>query len=152
MAVAMSDLERRVECLEQAEEVRAFLRRYVTTMDNNPTLDALGELFTEDAVLTNPTRYVGRDAILAYYGGVLDAMESSRHHIVNSAIAIEDDGTARHLGSFVAFIRRDGRELVVQGDYDDVLVRGSDGRWRFREKGNQTADVRTLAAIAGTEE
>lgn len=140
----MSDLAERVERLEAIEAVRELIWRYASTVDRLGDIGELADLFTEDAVLTNPDRHEGRQAILDYYGGVLSALESARHHIVNSTIVVEAPGRARHRGYFLAFLRRGDDELVVVGDYDDVAVRGEDGRWRFSEKGNHTAGVKAL--------
>jgi hypothetical protein len=147
----MSDLEARIERLEAVEGVRELVWRYASTVDRLGPIDELAHVFTEDAVMINPDRHEGRGAILDYYGRVLGGFDFARHHIVNSTVTIEGPGRARHRSYFLAFIRKRGDELVVFGDYDDVAVRGDDGRWRFSEKGNHTAGVTTLSAKATTE-
>ncbi|NLT07234.1 MAG: nuclear transport factor 2 family protein [Solirubrobacterales bacterium] len=141
------DTAARLERLEAAEGVRELLQRYTATVDALPPVERLADLFCEDAVLVNPDRHEGRAAILDYYGGVLGGLEWSRHHVVNSAIEVEGPGRARHRGAFFALLRRAGADsdLLVFGDYDDVAVRGEDGRWRFAVKGNHMAGTRTLA-------
>lgn len=147
----MTELEHRIERLEAVEGVRELLWRYAATVDRLPPAHELSDLFTEDAVLVNPDRHEGRQAVLDYYGAVLGSLEWARHHIVNSLIEIEGPGRARHRGYFLAFLCRDGSEMVVYGDYDDVVVRGDDGRWRFKEKGNHAAGASTLPSAAQTE-
>jgi ketosteroid isomerase-like protein len=147
----MSDLAARVERLEAIEGVRELLWRYASTMDRLPPIAELADLFTEDAVLQGADRHEGRQAILAYYEGILSSLTAARHHIVNSTIAVESGARARHRGYFLALLERDGATLLVHGDYDDVVVRGADGRWRFQEKGNLGMSATTLRATVESE-
>ena len=138
-AVNADDLLQRVHRLEAIEAVRATLSRYAATCDSLSAGEDLGDLFTEDAVLSTVAVHEGRPAILDYYAGVFGSLSAARHHIVNSAIELEEPERARHRGYYLAILTRDGESTAVFGDYDDVLVRGADGRWRFREKGNHGA-------------
>ena len=140
----MSELQERIERLEAVEELRALLTRYATVVDNDKDVNRLRDLFTEDAALENPTRYEGRDAILDYYLGVMLALEASRHHIVNSSFELETPDRAQHRGAFLAYVARDGVVSLLCGDYDDEVVRGDDGRWRFSVKRNDIKLVRPL--------
>jgi ketosteroid isomerase-like protein len=151
MAAAMSDLESRLERVEAVEGVRELLWRYASTVDRLGPIEELADAFTEDAVLINPDRIEGRQAILEYYGGVLGSVEFAHHHITNSTITVEQPGRARHRSYFVALIRRAGGEVLVFGEYDDVAVRCDDGLWRFSEKGNNVASATALPAKATTE-
>jgi hypothetical protein len=144
MAAAMSDdITQRLDRLEAVEGVRLLLARYAIASDSL-LAGNLVELFTEDVVLRNPAEYHGRDAVLQYYDGVLSTLISGRHHIVNSTIEIEAPDRARHRGYFLAFLFRATEALIVFGNYDDVVVRGADGAWRFQEKGNYAAGTAPL--------
>jgi SnoaL-like protein len=141
----MSGLEERIERLEAAEELRALLATYASVVDNDKDVNRLRDLFTADAALENPTRYEGRDAILEYYLGVMQALEASRHHVVNSSFEFETPTRVRHRGAFLAYVTRGGVTSLLCGDYDDEVVRGDDGRWRFRVKRNAIRVAHPLA-------
>lgn len=133
--MSTDDLARRLGRLEAIEAVRELLARYAAACDRLQAND-LTDLFTEDAVLTSASRYEGRTAIIDYYDGVLSSLVSARHHVINSAIELETPDRATHRAYFLAFLTRDSGPTVVLGDYLDVVVRGTDDVWRFREKGN----------------
>jgi uncharacterized protein (TIGR02246 family) len=140
VAAAMSEasIESRLERLEAAEDIRSLLRRYTSTMDALPPISELADLFTEDATLnTGSAEVVGRAAILEHYDRVLSPLVSCRHYLSNSTIEPLGPGVARHRSYFVALLNGEGEAKLIQGDYDDELVRGADGAWRFRRKGNQ---------------
>lgn len=145
------DLAARVERLEAAEGVRELLWRYASTLDRLPPIEELTDLFTADAVLLSADRHEGREAILAYYDGVLSSLTAARHHIATSTIAVEGPDRARHRAYFLAVLERGGETRLVYGDYDDVVVRGADGRWRFQEKGNIGRGATRLRAAAESE-
>jgi hypothetical protein len=136
----MSDdeLTQRVERLEAIEGVRDLLCRYAVASDSLKAAN-LADLFTEDVILRNPTAYEGRETVVAYYDGVLSSLTSARHHIVNSTIDVQAPDRARHRGYFLAVMFRTTGTTIVFGDYDDLVVRGADGAWRFKEKGNYGA-------------
>jgi uncharacterized protein (TIGR02246 family) len=149
--MSTEDLTARVERVEAAEGVRDLLWRYASTMDRLPPIEELADLFTEDAVLESADRHEGRDAILAYYDGVLSSLTAARHHVVNSTISVEGPDRARHRGYFLALLERGGETLLVHGDYDDLVVRGADGRWRFQQKGNLGMGSITVQVTAESE-
>jgi uncharacterized protein (TIGR02246 family) len=149
--MSADDLAARVERLEAAEGVRDLLWRYASTLDRLPPIEELADLFTADAVLLSADRHEGREAILAYYDGVLSSLTSARHHVTTSTIAIEGSDRAHHRGYYLALLQRDGATLLAYGDYDDVVVRGADGRWRFHEKGNISRGATTLHTAAESE-
>jgi SnoaL-like domain len=140
----MSELQERIERLEAVEDLRTLLSRYATVVDNDKDVNRLRDLFTADAALENPTRYEGRDAILEYYLGVMQALEASRHHVVNSSFEFETPDRVRHRGAFLAYVARDGVLSLICGDYDDEVVRSDDAHWRFSVKRNDIKLVRPL--------
>jgi hypothetical protein len=101
-----------------------------------------GDLFTGDAVMKNPNATEGREAIAAYYEKFLGSVAFSRHHVVNQKITVEGE-TARHRAHFLAMLGREGKSLLVFGEYDDRLARGVNG-WRITEKVNLTRGLTTL--------
>lgn len=48
--MTLEELERRVQGLEDSEEIKKLKVRFAKYCDNNYDTDKLGELFTEDAV------------------------------------------------------------------------------------------------------
>jgi hypothetical protein len=107
-------------------------------MDALPPISELGDLFTEDATLrTGPAALVGRAAILEHYDRVLSPLVACRHYIANSTIEPLGPTAARHRSYFVALLNGESEAKLVQGSYDDEVVRGDDGTWRFHRKGNQ---------------
>jgi hypothetical protein len=125
-----------LERLRVAEAVRALLWRYTTAIDSERSVDQVADAFVADAVLLNHDRFEGLSAISSYYADVLASLEVSRHHITNSIIECESPTRARHHGTFLAVIKRDGKTSLLSGDYDDIVVKCPDGLWRFQQKGN----------------
>jgi uncharacterized protein (TIGR02246 family) len=131
------DLERRLADLEAKEEIRSFIAEYCRLNDALTEVDALAELFAEDAVMRNPSgAHEGRDAIRTYYTNFFKSGTMfARHHAVNQVITIVEPGLARHDAYFIAMLGRDGESKIVYGSYADTLVK-RDGRWLFQEKIN----------------
>src|SRR5919106_458750 len=101
------DLERRLADLEGKEEIRAFVATYCRLNDALTELDALVELFAEDAVMRNPAGvHSGREAIRAYYTAFFGTGETrfARHHVVNQVISVVEPGLARHDAYFIAML------------------------------------------------
>lgn len=140
-------VEQRLAVLEAKEEIRAFIAQYCALNDALTEVDALVELFAQDAVMRNPAgTHEGRDAIHTYYTNFFKGgTQFARHHVVNQVITIETQERARHDAYFIAALGRDGESKIVFGSYADTLVK-QDGRWRFQEKINDIVAPTTLQA------
>jgi 3-phenylpropionate/cinnamic acid dioxygenase small subunit len=124
--------------LEAREEIRDTLARY-TQYGDTARFDEYAELFTEDGVLEMPGYAVreGRSEIKAALTNrqttVRASMERalSRHFVANVMIDFVSESEA-HVASY--FLNLSSERLDHWGRYRDVLVRCSDGRWRFRRR------------------
>jgi uncharacterized protein (TIGR02246 family) len=145
--MAESDVEARLAVLEAKEEIRELIALYCATNDRMDSIDLLASLFTEDAIMSNPTgSHTGRAAIHGYYTKFFDgSVKFSRHHVMNQVITILEPGVARHEAYFIAMLGRDGESKIVYGRYFDLLVKEADG-WRFKDKINDIVAPTTLAA------
>lgn len=144
------DLERRVARLEARAEIHELLVRYTLLIDDHD-FDALGELFTEDAVFGSPGgAHTGRDAIVANYRLRGEQYPISLHVVRGLVLDFADDEHAR--GQVPGFSEQatgdqasSGHTIVTAFRYDDEYAR-VDGRWRFAAR-----RVRTLYALTHAE-
>ena len=67
----LEQIERRLQVLEDAEEIRNLKARYAALCDNQYDADGIAGLFTQDAVWESPAlgRFEGRDAIRNFFRG-----------------------------------------------------------------------------------
>ena len=124
------------ELLEK-EKIRKLKQLYSHLMDSGQ-IDALADLFTEDAVCEFGPEYgnwEGRDAIRANYHGVFDPQDpfSAMHHITNHYIDLTgpDRATGRsYLIDVVTTKEADQQPIVWFGLYDEAY-RKLDGAWKI---------------------
>jgi hypothetical protein len=131
------------EVLVQVENV---LNRYTYLYDYG-NAEQLGHVFTGDATLdTNPPGLreglpvTGLENIIEFLGSRYDANELfQRRHVITNLYISEytADRLRSHVylhvtksipGTFAA------PDLVLAGEYEDVMVRNADGCWRIRER------------------
>ena len=152
------DLEKRVKALEDERDILSTLYAYGQTIDYGDKEGWL-DLFTEDAVyhithrgntLPNvivpqpPGGLKGREILKEYiymHSNAPDAWH--KHMIAAPVIKLESDTEA---SSRSYFFRLDEVKMgtasslegwayvLVYGDYKDKLVKGADGKWRFKER------------------
>ncbi|MCK9931551.1 nuclear transport factor 2 family protein [Frankia sp. Mgl5] len=111
-------------------EITQTLALFAHVVDNRQT-DDLGLVFTEDASVSferSGTLLRGFDEIAAFLLRL--PPDAADHQTVNTAVLIDEDGTARALSRYIS-VGADG--AVTNGDYEDVLVRADDG-WRIRSR------------------
>ena len=91
--MTLEELEKRVQVLEDLEEIKKLKARYAKYMDDNFNVEKLGELFTEEAVwgAEGWGEFRGRKAIKEYFAGVAKHMIFSCHRIVAPDITVEED-------------------------------------------------------------
>jgi uncharacterized protein (TIGR02246 family) len=91
---------------------------------------AAAMLYTEDASLLPPNEPIvtGRENIQKYWQGVLDAIAD----VSVSTIATGSDGDLGYeIGRYHMVLRQpDGKEMVDDGKYTELLRRGADGTWK----------------------
>ena len=109
-----------------ADAARAFSAAYEADDSH-----ALGELYTEDAMLLSPNRtVVGREAIRRFFDR--DGRTTSvQHELCNRSLRLHGD-TAVDVGTWYGEQRAaNGAGTEVAGRYLVVWLRGADGRWRM---------------------
>lgn len=95
-------------------------------------LDALGLVFTEDAVieltLNAGSQWRGLDRIRQLAAGIAD--DSLDHQTLNTFVFVDEEGTVRARSRYIAVL---ADRSVHNGDYFDVLVRTENG-WRISQR------------------
>ena len=91
----MSDLDHRIQVLEDIEAIRQLKARYCQACDDDHNPQKLAPLFTEDGVweATVMGRYEGREAIAQALGalGQSGTIRNSAHHAINPIITVEGE-------------------------------------------------------------
>jgi hypothetical protein len=105
--------------------------------------------FTEEGVYrarfpNGETREVrGRESLVAYAGAHLGPPARYPKHMSWAPVLDIDGDTATGTGMFIIFNQGPAGPIVeVYGRYDDELVRGADGVWRFSSR---TSNVEAVA-------
>lgn len=144
-----SDLEKRVRVLEDERGILATLCAYGHTIDYGEK-EAWLDLFTEDAVYhvtmrgkTLPAVIVpqpegglkGKKILSEYIHKHTNAPNAyHKHMMVEPRITLESDTTASAVSYFERLdeTKEGAAYTLVFGRYVDKLVKGPDGKWRFK--------------------
>lgn len=118
------------------EDLNAAFTHYL----DHGEIDALVELFTDDALYTHGARRSqGKREIEAVFRKRgAGAVRTSRH--IYSGLRFTIDAADRAAGHSVCLtFAQDGAPPLpatpfLVADFDDIYVRGDDGRWRFGER------------------
>lgn len=137
----LSQLEARVQHLEDLEEIRRLFLDYGTYLDTKE-FEALSQLWAEEGEFALPVGAVkGPESVLEVMESMVGkdlAVEAGKDLHVFSNQVVDIDGDRATATSFWAYITpdRDGHPRIAQfGHYEDVLIR-VDGKWQFgRRKG-----------------
>lgn len=136
LAYMNEDLATRIDRLESESAIRALVARYCFAIDNHD-LDAVAELFTEDARVHSRDGVMnarGRDAVIRQYEERFRVLGPSNHVSHDHWIRFGDDrDTATGLLSAHAELWRNGMSMITAFRYDDVFRRDG-GVWRFAER------------------
>lgn len=130
----MSDLERRLQWMEDRWAINDLIVRYAVAIDDRD-LATVADLYTEDAVfdsVVGATR--GRAAIVDYYEHRLGMFGATYHIPYSHSTERRSDTEATGTVLSAAELAIDGDTFVVALRYTDDYVKGDDGRWRFRER------------------
>lgn len=140
----LAALEQKVAEFEAKDEVRATLLEYCRLNDVLTEVDALVDLYADDAVLTNPAgRHEGKEAIRTYLENFFDgSVRFSRHHALQPVITIPEPGVAHIDSYFIALLGKNGSSNIAIGRYDDTLVK-TDAGWRYSVKNNVIVGMTT---------
>jgi uncharacterized protein (TIGR02246 family) len=143
VSTTVDELLARLRVLEDEREITRTLHHYAHAQYNGDRAQFL-DCFTADAVIVR-TRHgrevVGSEAIAAFFDAITHVPEAYHKHVVIEPL-IEIDGDEAVVSSDFLYVQdRDGPMISHFGHYADVLVRGDDGRWRFRRRELQTEAV-----------
>jgi uncharacterized protein (TIGR02246 family) len=142
-----TDLERRLQRLEDIEELRQLVARYGQYVDDRD-LDALGDLYTADAVFDSRSGpLTGRGAVLDYYRTQLASYGVTYHYPHSQVVEITGPDTAQGTVHAHAELAIDGKAFIIALRYSDTYRR-EDGRWRFHHRRAQQLYGLPLAELA----
>jgi len=142
---AKRSVEQRVQELEDQEQIRNLLSRYMHYLDARDMVK-YSELFTEDGVVVaDQGTWNGRAEMQTMFqprkrpDGTLSAGGPPRpmlHQVIDSIIKVNGN-EARHWGKYFAFFpsEKQGERPTVSGlgGYNDFLVK-KDGVWYFKRR------------------
>ena len=128
--MTLEDLEKRVQALEDLEEIKKLKVRYARYMDDNFQIEKLGELFTEDAVWGGAVWGMmrGKAAIKEYFTDISKHMIFSCHRIVAPDITVEGNRAHGTWYGMNTGIRRDGQGFWSSCLYIDEYKK-INGQW-----------------------
>jgi hypothetical protein len=134
-----SALERRVQLLEDREEIAKLKARYCNYVDGGwdrltHDYDGVASLFVEEGVWeageSPALRGETREGIRDYFKKAQN-ISFAFHRITNPIIEINDDTASGNWHVLVALTLPDGTRVWVAGIYNDDFVRTPEG-WKFK--------------------
>jgi len=141
---SIKDLEKRIQALEDLEEIKKLHQKYINLMDNLRYEEVL-ELFTEDATveIRNYGIKRGRKEISEVYMGVLAKTRGDKRY--DGHIAIEPDivingGTAK--GSWLIYMLFSKPSIQWVQGINECEYRKERGKWKI----SKLKFARTLAS------
>lgn len=131
----------RLERLESEKEIRATMAEYIRRVDRQEDVEAVGDLFTEDAIwearghLGNEFgTTTGRAAIVDMFRGLPASLPFTAHFLTNEEIVVAEDGTSA-TGSWhtleLATTTTEPVEQIVMIAWYNNDFRLVDGKWRM---------------------
>lgn len=128
-----TDLQRRIQRLEDLEAIRFLKFRYASYCDDGYDAERLAPLFTEDAVWDGGMlgRFVGREAIRKFFLQCSKVVPFAIHQVTNPAIEIDGDRATGRWYLWEPIIFASGnRGMWMAARYDD-RYRREGGVWLF---------------------
>ena len=130
------DLSARVRRLEDLHAIGQLRAHYCQALDDG-RWDDLVDLFTPDGAFVGLSTARGHDELRTFFSDLQDGPLSAWWHF-SSNETIDLVGTPAHAATGATWLDQpcvvDGRAHVAAGRYQDQMVRGDDGRWRFAER------------------
>ncbi|WP_225009220.1 MULTISPECIES: nuclear transport factor 2 family protein [Novosphingobium] len=124
-----------VQCpVEDRLAIQDVLVAYAAGCDSMGDIDAIVDVFTEDAVFDlsgiGLTPQVGHEGIRAFFTNVFENMAHHAHYLTNFAITAYDGDTASIRAYVIGMgVGKDGRGVTVNGRYY-FDVRRTDAGWK----------------------
>jgi hypothetical protein len=131
----VTDLEVRIQRLEDVESIRRLKHRYAELCDDAYQPEGLAALFTEDGVWDGGADYgvyTGRDEIAGYWRSCATSIPFALHLIVNHTVDVDEPGASASgwCNLFQPMTMND--EAYWAGVRYDEEYRVEAGEWRFR--------------------
>ena len=132
----MTDLEGRIQRLEDRNAILSLIARYYNAVDDRD-IDLVGTLFCEDGVFgrwNGTDRAEGREAIMSFYRERLAAVGPSFHYPHAHLIEFESDDRATGVVTAHAELGIQHKMVITGFRYHDAYRRDPDGEWRFLQR------------------
>ena len=132
--MSQQDLERRIQMLEDIEEIKRLKHRYCAYCDDSYDADGIASLFTEDAVWDGGMRgkNEGREAIRSFFQNAPQRLPFAIHMVLNPIIEVIGDTAKGTWYLFQPCTWADGnRAIWGSARYDEDYVRVN-GHWMFQ--------------------
>jgi len=132
--MTLEELEKRVQVLEDLEEIKKLRPRYAKYADENYNPEKLAELFTEEAVWDGGVlgQFRGREAIKKNFAELSQHIVFACHWFVAPDINIEGSKARGTWYGMNTGILRDGRGFWSSCFYHDEYSK-IDGKWFFNK-------------------
>jgi ketosteroid isomerase-like protein len=131
-----ADLAARVQRLEDLHAIGQLRAHYCQALDDGRWDDLL-DLFTPDGAFVGLFTARGHAELRTFFAELQDGPLSAWWHF-SSNETIDLVGSPAHAATGQTWLDQpcvvDGRAHVAAGRYQDRMVRGDDGRWRFAER------------------
>jgi SnoaL-like domain len=134
--MAEMNLEQRLSRLEVIEEIKRLKARYCAYCDDKYDPDGIAGLFTENGTWDGESfgRYIGREAIRAFFQRASGEITFAAHLVLNPIINVTDADHASGKWRLImpATVRVDGRSEArwLVGAYEERYVQVG-GAWLF---------------------
>lgn len=129
----MSALETRVRALEDRQAIQQLRAQYCQHLDDGRWEELTG-LFTPDGRFVGLSTAQGREQMLEFFPALKAGTVTSWWHFSSNETIYLDGDTATGQTWLLQPCVVEDETHIAAGRYEDQMVRGDDGRWRFRER------------------
>jgi len=130
----MSDLEKRIQELEDIEAIKRLKSRYAMACDDMYNPDKLEKMFVEDAVWDGGLfgRYEGRQAIREFFAGVSKDLSFAVHYPIGPDISVDGNNAKAKWYLWQTATFNKTQAFFMAAIYEDKYVKVN-GEWFFKE-------------------
>jgi ketosteroid isomerase-like protein len=131
--MSLTDVERRLQALEDIEAIKKLKARYCLTVDQRDE-EGFVSLFTEDAVWDGGRfgHYEGREAIRKFFCAIPDVLTFAVHYVMNPIIEVQGDRATGQWYLLEPCTMVEGNQAVWgTARYEEEYVRVGN-EWRFK--------------------